>query len=231
MEMYQKLVISGKFLEFYDFPNCISGYLGRTLTKLKKDVIDGLSDSFEKRDDNIIRTRQNIRRLINSNADLNKFITLTFSDNITDVENANLHFKKFILRLKYKFSELKYLTVIEFQKRGAVHYHMVCNMPYINKFILSEIWGNGFIKINRINNCDNVGAYVSKYLSKEMGFKMFKKKKFFCSRDLERPLVVVDNLLIDKLKDLYKTRDMKPRCEKVFYNNFVGIVRYYQFKI
>ena len=26
------------------------------------------------------------------------------------------------------------------------------------------IWGHGFIKINKIDNCDNVGSYVAKYI-------------------------------------------------------------------
>jgi len=201
------------------------------IKEVKERVARVFQQDKAKREDNIIRTRQTIRRLINSNKDLNKFLTLTFADNVQEVDIANYEFKKFILRLKYHFPDLKYLTVIEFQKRGAVHYHMVCNMPYINKDILAEIWGKGFIKVNRIQHCDNVGAYVSKYLGKEAGTRLFNKKKYFCSRDLVRPVEVVDKLVIDKLIEMYDIKNIPARCEKVFHNDFVGLIRYYQFKI
>jgi len=229
-----KMVVSGQFVELYEFQTRIYRGIEKTkedLTKVKEHVERVFSDNAERREDNIIRTRQNIRRLINSNTDLNKFLTLTFADNVQCVDTANYEFKKFIIRLKYQYPELKYLTVIEFQKRGAVHYHMVCNMPYVSKDLLQDIWGKGFIKINRIQHCDNVGAYVSKYLSKETSARLFNKKKYFCSRDLIRPIEVVDKSIIDKLIEMYKIKDIPARCEKVFHNEHVGLIRYYQFKI
>jgi len=59
------------------------------------------------------------------------------------------------------------LAVIQFQDRGAIHYHMMSDLPYIPKAKLSKIWGNGFIKINDITNVDNVGAYLIGYMNKK----------------------------------------------------------------
>lgn len=38
------------------------------------------------------------------------------------------------------------------------HYHLLCNLPFISAKTLQEIWGNGFIRINKIDDVDNVGA-------------------------------------------------------------------------
>jgi hypothetical protein len=180
IEYNQKLVISGNFLEFYQFQN-----------KIKKDF--SLKDSiqriknldyntnWQKSQFSLTRTRRSIRRLINSNPVMSKFLTLTFAENVKNIDFANYEFKKFIQRLKYQYikSDLKYLSVIEFQKRGAVHYHTISNIPKIKSSTIADLWGNGFIKINKIKNCDNVGAYVSKYLTKDSTERLFNRKKFF----------------------------------------------------
>ena len=60
------------------------------------------------------------------------FITLTFKENITDLDEANAKFNIYVTqmrracdRLGFKF---KYVGVPEFQERGCVHYHLVTNV-------------------------------------------------------------------------------------------------------
>lgn len=143
-----------------------------------------------------IRARNMIRRLASSNFDSSsKFITLTFKKNETDLTAAHLHFDKFIKRLKYylrkekQHDNLKYICVVEFQKRGAIHYHMISNMPYVKNSTLAEIWRHGFVKINRITHVDNVGAYIVKYMTKSGGDERLEgRKSYFTSKNnLERP--------------------------------------------
>ena len=232
----QKVVISGDFLELYQYQKTILKGFQVTkddIVKIKEKTTETITTNWQKSQFSLTRTRRNIRRLINANLVMNKFLTLTFAENVCDIDVANYEFKKFIERLKYQYPtlDLKYLTVIEFQKRGAVHYHMVLNTPKIKASKIAELWGNGFIKINEIKKCDNLGAYVSKYLSKESTERLYNRKKFFCSHNLERPLEVVDKLLIDNLLEMYKIKDMKPRFETIIENDFIGKVAYYQFKL
>ena len=136
--------------------------------------------------------RDNVRRLITMNFDsTSKFVTLTFAENIKDVKLANHHYEKFIKRLKRRYPDLKYLTVVEFQDkkgRGAVHYHMICNLPFIKKTELFDIWGNGWVYINKIKHVDNIGAYVIKYMTKDSDDKRLQGLKAYnCSKGLERP--------------------------------------------
>ena len=97
------------------------------------------------------------------------------------------------MRLNYHVGHsLKYVSVVEFQKRGAVHYHAVFfNLSYIDNDELAKIWSHGFIKINAIQHIRSIGAYVSKYLQKGVvDARLFNEKCYFTSRGLIKPIIV-----------------------------------------
>lgn len=237
MIYHQKLVISGDFLELYKYGKIqLKGY--KKVEKPKTRYPDEIDVNKKQKQQHkamfsINRTRTLIRRIINSNKDFDKFVTLTFKENFKDINEANRIFSKFIMRLKYKFSELKYLAVIEFQQRGAVHYHMVCNLRYVPNKELSEIWGHGFVKINEISHVTNLGAYICKYLSKDMfDVKMFGQKKYFCSRNCIKPEEILDENVIHDVLALYGIDEQSdPVYKCVFDNEYTGEVEYNQFKI
>jgi hypothetical protein len=136
------------------------------------------------------RIKNKVKKLAFCNFDENsKFITLTFKENITDTKIANYEFNKFIKRLRDKVGYFRYLAVIEYQKRGAVHYHMLSNMDYLPAKELQDIWNNGFIRINRMNDCKNIYEYVAKYLKKSMksyeekNLKVMAEKKAYMRSD------------------------------------------------
>ena len=147
------------------------------------------------------RTRRNrIRQLVCMNFDSgSKFVTLTFDDkqpfDIKDVKACNAYFKKFVMRMKYRYPDFKYVAVIEFQDRngrGAVHYHVICNLPFLRKAELAKIWGAGFVKINAIDKVDNVGAYVIKYMTSDMDdTRLCGLQAYLHTRGLEEPKQVV----------------------------------------
>jgi hypothetical protein len=199
----EKIIISGLFIEKYSYENDIIHGKKRTRKRKKPKP---KTEQTEMRSDALRRTRMNIMRLVNSNSDFQTFLTLTFDENkaenkkdITEFEKCNYWFMTFIQRLKYNFSDIKYLAVPEFQgdyyfrtgiKKefgGAIHYHLLLNQKIEAKRI-EEIWRHGFVKINKIKSINNIGLYVSKYLSKEsFNKKYFGKNKFFYSRNLSRP--------------------------------------------
>ena len=199
-----KIIISGSFIEEYIYQNEIT--LGRKAVRRKKRKNKPKEEQTEMRSGALRRTRMTIMRLVNSNPDFITFLTLTFDENkfenkkdITEFEKCNYLFMTFIQRLKYNFIGIKYLAVPEFQgdyyfrtniKKefgGAIHYHLLLNQMVDTKKI-EKVWRHGFVKINKIKSINNVGLYVSKYLSKEsFNRKYFGKKKFFYSRNLNRP--------------------------------------------
>lgn len=170
-------------------------------------------DSLKRKQKHYENMRWEIARLVDCNFDnRTKFMTLTFKENIIDIEYTNNELKKFLKRLNYFFYHqkkqvLKYIATWEKQKRGAIHYHIIFfDFPYIKKHRLEEIWGHGFIKINRIkvDSQENVGRYVSKYFSKDLELKEHRKKAFFTSQNLKKPKVLKLVLSPEKIEGLLK---------------------------
>jgi hypothetical protein len=122
------------------------------------------------------QTFKKLRYLINNNFVGNPnelHVTLTYKENMTDTKRLYEDYKNFIKRLKYQFKNkttIDYISVVEPQERGAWHCHSLMRFNELDKvFIknkdLRELWGNGFVKIRALENVDNIGAYLSAYLS------------------------------------------------------------------
>lgn len=86
------------------------------------------------------KAREKVRRLINANFNnQSAFITLTFAKNMQDIDKANYEFKKWQQKMKRKI-DFKFVGVIEFQERGAIHYHLICNLDYDKKKLKNRKW-------------------------------------------------------------------------------------------
>ena len=124
------------------------------------------------------KTFNRLRELINSNfegAANELFITLTYRGDLqtNDPKIVYGDFKKFMMRMKYKYkdvSTIDYINVLEPHASGNFHMHVLMrfndlNNIYIPNKELAEVWGNGFVQIQSLKNVDNIGAYVSAYLA------------------------------------------------------------------
>lgn len=239
-----KAVLSGNVLEIYIYKKgYMKGYDLNSAEKAKKGRKRGdINSSNDKYREKVLsNARRSIRRILEANIGqygedkITKFLTLTFSDNITDLGVANYEFNKFMKRLNYevfgkKGNELKYLCKPEFQKRGVVHYHVVIfNMPYVKSKIIEDIWGNGFIKINRTKGVKNLVGYICKYLFKDIDDERMRgKKSYFTSRGLKEPKVIYDKEIIkrlekriDKKKLVYENTFKNEILEEVSYKKYI----------
>ena len=236
MKKYKKkFIVSGDILELYEYENDI--YTDYDLSKFRNHpgrCNSSITDEDTKkmnRAKTSNRSARNVRRLVNSNIEeYSKFVTLTFRDDVKDLKEANYIFKKFKQRLDYQLKiTSKYLCVPEFTKKGRVHFHVIFfNLPFIKNTTLEMIWGQGFIKINKIDNCDNVGAYVSKYMTKD-NEQMIEEKSYFTSRNLEKPLEIVNEKEIEILADSLSPTDVV--YLNSFVNDYLGLVNYTQYNI
>jgi len=227
----KKVIISGKYAELYQYrKNVWKGYnrkINSDKEPIQLDIFEQKRLKKERAQSSISRTRTELRRLINSNPQLNKFLTLTFADNITDIKIGNQIFNLFIKRITYRYSKFEYAAVIEFQKRGAIHYHLLCSLPYIDNKILEKLWRQGYIKIRRIENIDNLGAYLSKYFGKEIDERTFGKKKFFRSQNLKQPIEIT-GYRAEQFIEKYLNFSVLT-FEKTFYSDWTGEVKYSSF--
>lgn len=225
--IYRKAIVSGNVLEVYEYEQPILKGDCRARSGRANAVFTSEETKQENRMKTASRARSYVRRFVNANPHLDKFLTLTFAENVTDIERANHEFKKFILRLGYLFPSLQYVKVTEFQARGAVHFHLLCNLPYVEVEQLAKIWGNGFIKLNRIDNVDNVGAYITKYMSKDsIDPRLAGHKCYTMSKGLKQPKCIEDEEEIDEL--LGELEDVKRMHSSEFVSEYYGTVRYTQ---
>jgi hypothetical protein len=160
-----------------------------------------------------IKSRKKIRELIETNAYAYKnkhgtrippmFMTITFQKNEQDFILANLEFHKFIKRLNYLNKQhsggnIMYVAVHEFQKRGAIHFHIVIfNMEFIPNIFqeLLNIWGkNGSIDNKVVDSLPILMSYVFKYMQKKFSVTHIKnQKRFYSSKGLCKPNVIRDS--------------------------------------
>lgn len=123
---------------------------------------------------NLRRTFAKMRGLINANyfGDNNELlITLTYKENMQDVKRLAHDLDVFNKRMKRALGEVKYLTAVEPQARGAWHAHILVKQltshyTYWPHEDVAKMWEHGtIIDVQRLRNCDNVGAYLSAYLT------------------------------------------------------------------
>jgi hypothetical protein len=104
------------------------------------------------------------------------FITLTYPAEYPSPKVAKKHRRAFEARLLRHAPGCSLVWRLEFQKRGAPHFHMVVfNLPFIDKVFIQIWWGQiighkePFTRIEQIKNRRKLLAYVSKYVAKSGG--------------------------------------------------------------
>lgn len=111
------------------------------------------------------------RDMLNANIDdvsRCRWLTLTYAENMTDTKKLYYDFLNFNKRCRQKFGYYEYITAAEPQGRGAWHLHCVLifddKAPYMPNEVVSDLWKQGFVTVKRLDDVDNVGAYLTAYL-------------------------------------------------------------------
>lgn len=254
-DIFRKIIVSGNVLEVYTYEKPPKNKGHDLEIEDHYDVLDLNSTTLElneverveERRRQTTRDARNLTRrlaLMNfTNGD--KFITLTYKKNMKDLKQADEDFKNFIKRFKYhlNISDLAYIAVRERQKRGAIHFHLICNWSH-NFASHDEIehyerlfgadkkfWGHGFVDIKDINHVDNVGAYIIKYMTKDLSLELYKGKKLYlCSQGLERPLVYRGHDA-NALYDFYNLGQKKEAFTNSYDSEYLGLITYHEYNL
>lgn len=169
-----------------------------SLPKLNKSY-KNTSELKEISNKNINRTKIQFQRLIQCNINQFKsFITLTFKDNVINVNDANKKFATWRTKVKSVYKEFAYICVPEFQKRGAVHYHLLTNLDINNSVIIIpqenkknqydvKYWSYGFTSVFPADTINVIG-YMTKYMTKDIDNRLFSKRRYFYSSNLVKPI-------------------------------------------
>ena len=156
----------------------------------------------------VSRARTTIRRkLLTMCAD--RLLTLTFKENVTDMDEAWHCFKYFCRLMRSRYGEsrkdrhgnvlgFEYVAVPEYQARGAVHFHLAIK-GYYHANTVRRLWlrasGNrgGNIDITSPRNADKnswnprrISNYLSKYISKTEKVE-FNRRRYSSSTTIKIP--------------------------------------------
>lgn len=165
---------------------------------------------------NLNNSRNKINRLIASNPDLDKFITLTYAESVK-MEDSKKHLAYFFTKLRRKQEGLKYIWVLEFQGNGNIHYHILTNLKInidTNRYRKSErhkeverefsdkYWKHGFVDIRDLNKegNTNVAKYLTAYITKDMFDTEMEGKRIFgySKSTMDKPIVTK---ILQEVKD------------------------------
>lgn len=198
---------------------------------------------------NILRSKIQLQRLVKSNENIFKtFITLTFAYNIQDISQANKKFKnwkdtlnKYLKKQKKEFS---YVCVPEFQKRGAVHYHLLTNLdikensdviiPQKGKKNQYDVkyWKNGFSSVFEVKDMNVVG-YITKYMTKDIDNRLWGKRRYLYSLNLKQPSVIYLDEDIEKENSYLLMIELllKETYKNMYLDKLEQVIEYREFKM
>ena len=214
LEKYRKVIVTNHVIEIYEYekmPGVPDVEKNDDYNALDFETTEYIREEDrvqERRQQTVRDARNTTRRLALKNFESgDKFLTLTFDPkkftekNLRDVTFTDDLFKKFMKRFNYRYkTKLKYIAVREFHKSGRIHYHLLCDwkkelifedeIRENESFLGEKVWKHGFVDIKQLDHVDNVGAYIIKYMTKNVAIEFFKGKKIYlCSKGLERPFV------------------------------------------
>lgn len=253
-----KIYVSGTTVETYEFAKPVyyrgegeSGWWGgRTIVKSNR--------SEEHRLHTTNRARNKLRRLINTNFDSSKakFVTLTFSPrkivhtkdartfdfrrykeiDFTSPSACKKLWRLFMKRMRLEYQNFKWAVVMEFQERGVVHYHMVLDIPdlkHSDKFSI-DMWGHGFALITDITCVDNVGSYVTSYMTKDFfdverleGTKMYETSR----GNMDKPTEIAGMQTYNEVFEWHEQKKETLVYEQEYPADFVENIRYREYNI
>jgi len=147
-------------------------------------------DKEENKQRSLRRARSVIRKKI-IEGELDHFLTLTYKENKKDVAECWKDWKKFIRLVQKKYPTLKYLVIVERQKRGAIHFHVaVHGFMHVQSVRCSwlQVVGEGNIDIKRRSrnqSMHGLANYITKYLTKQYDELESFQNLYRCSKNIK----------------------------------------------
>lgn len=163
-------------------------------------------DNFKPTERSVKRSRESLHDLVYCN-DFDLFCTFTFDRRKIDRYNINSCYGVISrwLHAQQVNSKglLKYIVVPERHKDGALHFHALISgfngrlkdsghVQNGRKVYNITSYRSGFSTAVKIDNLPAVANYVRKYITKDM-IKDFGRKRYFCSKNLQRPEKIVNS--------------------------------------
>jgi len=257
--MYRKIYSYGAYLEVFSYEKRPIA-TRRNLTRSREDarldsskarggvlrLVDGKKDHGKGIQPQKVRLWKNnrraimaFRRLVVANlGELENPVlaSFTFRENMGEWTRARAVFKAFARRASLQFGDVfKFISVVEFQKRGAIHFHaLLWGLPSgavgreRHTRLVASLWEAGFVDLVETDGSVKLALYLAKYFRKGlMDPRLFGKKLYTTSRNITKPKIDKDALLSDYPEISTATVLQK----KEYSTQWLGMVDYKQYEI
>lgn len=252
---YIKAIYNGHIVEFYIMDKSPFAFADK---EDKPEIKEGLEwlyeteeDRTESRREQTLRDAKNtMKRLAIRNFKANEtlFMTLTYREeehlDYNDIDLADKHFRKFIDTLREESEQpIQYIAVREFTKKGRIHFHLLTDFKIDGDLHdpeeidlkrwerdVAKVWGHGFVDIKITNHIDNVGAYLTKYMSKEISHEIYfrNKKYYLCSQGLKRPEILTGESALALYNAMNKKNEVYTNS---YESDYLGQITYKEFNL
>lgn len=226
---YQVLKVSGTLVERWEYQYAPILFTHR---ERKDKSRTGNRKNFTRRADNVRRAKTTFTRLVRSNlvADQSPaLVTLTLLQ-VVSVKTSFRLLTEFVSRLRKHYGkEFRYIGVIEFQDRGATHFHMlfwglpgelVCTGRFIRrgkkkvfycdswkngqceceKRRIQNLWARGYVDCIATDGSPKLAGYLAKYMSKAMYDTRLGGERSYCaSRNVLRSMRATSTAFSDEV--------------------------------
>lgn len=121
--------------------------------------------------------RRLIRKISRLQANTAVFLTLTYPDRFPGGKTAKCHLRALLERLRRRFPKCSAVWRLEYQKRGAPHFHLILfDFPFVPHKTFRRWWAEiideyiddylPHVRLEFIRSKRGVQSYVSKYVAK-----------------------------------------------------------------
>jgi hypothetical protein len=182
------------------------------------------------------RKRNDIIDLVDINFENEKscFITLTFADE-AEYELAVKGFKRFTRNARRQYNNFKYVATIELQQRGAIHFHIICNIAELEECsqFVSDYWTYGTHDVQSIYDKNKLALYLTKqFIAQDKTSPLFNRRCYFVSQGLDKPYVVKSWDISDSAYNTIKSAVVDNLITRnSVTNSFSGSVNYNSYSV
>ena len=175
-------------------------------------------------DGSLARTRKVMREILMANH-WDWFVTLTFNNSAqdrTDDEAVMKQFEKFRRYIRKAFPNMYYMAVMERHKDGTIHFHLPVGGISAEELRLVDsghkdkngrpiyncyAWKYGFSTVTAVGDTEKVSGYILKYIGKDLGVSADFKKRYWASRNCNRPRKRFVDMVSDFKADMFSLFD------------------------
>jgi len=233
---YKKLIVSGRTVETYNYEKDLPKQ--RKQRKTRNNT--GFKHSYTRRTDNVRRLRKSFVRLVRANlarTECPVFLTLTMAS-ILRIDVAYECYSRFIRRMRAEYGQdWSYIAVPEFQKRGAVHFHVLAwGLPptlshdeRVSRAV-QRLWSFGTCDLIETDGNIKIAGYLAKYMQKALHDKrLLSQKSYVCSRNILRAVSYNLGTVFDFKDELFGK--MTSSYKKEFLTQWLGSCTYEVFDL